>query len=273
MMDAMTILTDWLVRAVDVPLGWLLSLPRDVALLLFAVGTALLMTLARRVVTNQDLLHRCSADMRQLKRLMGDARKAGDKPWLGRLRATVGQIKGMQLAADLRVLVVVLMPVAILAVWASERFDYIPPRVGEPLVVRAAFAVSSIDRVTHLVPSPDLEMTSTAIQVVQSDAQSPPRGIAEWTVRPTEAGEYPFTIRHQGESVVHNAVIGRSWYMPPRQQHSGERLTQTEIALQRYRPLGSSLGGEWTGLPPWMMGYLILTLVLVPLLKYGLRMA
>ncbi len=271
MMDAMTLLTKWLVRVVDVPLGWLLSLPRDVALLLFAVGTALLMTLARRVVTNQDLLHRCSADMRQLKRLMRDARKAGDKQRMGRLRATVGQIKGMQLAADLRVLVVVLMPVAVLAVWASERFDYIPPRVGEPLVVRASFVVSSIDRVTHLVPSPDLELQSTAIQIVQSNAQSPPRGVAEWTVRPTEAGEYPFTIRHQGESLVHRAVIGRSWYMPPFQQHSGERLTRTEVVLQRYLPLGSSLGSEWTGLPPWMMGYLILTLVLVPVLKCGLH--
>jgi hypothetical protein len=272
-MDMMTLLTEWLVRAVDFPLGWLMSLPRDVGLLVFAAGTALVMTLARRMVTDQDLLRRCAADLRQLKRLTGESRKEGDKQRLGRLRATAGLIKGMQLAADLRVLAAVLVPVAILAVWASERFNDIPPRVGEPLVVRASFPASSIDRVTHLVPSPDLELDSTAIQIIRSDGQSPPMGTAEWTVRPTDAGEFPLTIRHQGESVVHRVVIGRTWYRTPVQPHGGERLTRTEVVLERYRPLGSNLGSDWTGLPPWMMGYLILTLVLVPVIKRGLRVA
>ena len=272
-MDVMTLPVEWLVRVVDIPLGWLLSLPRDIALLVFAAGTALVMTLARRMFTNQDQLHRCSGDLRQLKRLAGEARKSGDKQRLSRLRSTVGLIKGMQLAADLRVLAAVLVPVAILAVWASERFNDIPPRMGEPLVVHAIFPASSIDRVTHLVPLPDLELDSTAIQIIRSGAQSPPLGIAEWTVRPTAAGEFSLTIRHLGESAVHRVVVGRTWYLAPVQQHPGERLPRTEVVLERYHPLGSSLGSGWTGLPPWMMGYLFLTLVFVPVLKRGLRVA
>ena len=267
MMDAMTHFTDWLVRAVDFPLGWLLAMPRDAGLLGFALLTATLMTVTRRAVTNQNLLHRCSADLRRLKQFMREARKAGDKKWLGRLRTTVGQIKGMQLAADLRVLVVVLLPVAILAVWASERFDYFPPRVGEELVVRASFPVSSIDRITHMVPPPDLELKSTAIQIIRSDLQTPPLGLAEWTVLPMDKGEYAITIRHQGETAVHPLLVGRTIYFAPQQQHPGERLMRSEVVLKRYLPLGFDLGSHWIGLPPWMIGYLVLTLVLVPVLK------
>ncbi len=272
-MDAMTYATQWLIRLIDIPLGWLLLLPRDAGLLVFAAGTALLMTLARRAVTNQNLLHRCSADLRRLKRFMREARKAGDKPWLGRLRTTASQIKGMQLTADLRLLVVVLFPVAFLAIWASERFDFFPPMVDEDLVVRAYFPASSIDRVTHMVPLPDLDLKSTAIQIVRSSLETPPRGIAEWTVRPAEAGEFTIAIRHQGETAIHRLLAGRAIYFAPQQLHAGARLMRTEIALKRYLPPGCELGSRWIGLPPWMIGYLILTLILVPVLKRLLRVA
>jgi len=272
-MDAMTYATQWLIRLIDIPLGGLLLLPRDAGLLVFAAGTALLMVLARRAVTNQNLLHRCSADLRRLKQFLREARKARDKPWLGRLGKTASQIKRMQLAADLRLLVVALFPVAFLAIWASERFDFFPPNVGEDLVVRAYFPVSSIDRVTHMVPLPDLNLTSTAIQIVRSNLETPPLGIAEWSVRPTEAREFTIAIRHQGETAIHRLVIGRAIYFTPRQQHTAERIMRTEVVLERYLPLGCELGSRWIGLPPWMIGYLVLTLILVPVLKRLLRVA
>ena len=41
-MEFLNSLCAWSVRAIDYPLGWLLWLSRDVTLLLFAAGTALL---------------------------------------------------------------------------------------------------------------------------------------------------------------------------------------------------------------------------------------
>ncbi|MBS0205193.1 MAG: hypothetical protein JSS49_20000 [Planctomycetes bacterium] len=273
MNDALTNLGDWLLRVIDLPLGWLLVLPRDLGLLLFALGTALLMTLVRRFATNQDMLHRCSSDLRQLKSLSRAARQAADKLQVARLRSTVGQIKGMQLSQDLRQLAVVLIPVGILAVWASERLDYIPPRPGDELTVRAHFPASSVDRFTHLVPALGIDLKSTAIQIINRSSLSPPGGMAEWTVVPQDTGDFDLTIRHQGESAVHRLEIGGRTYQAPHQLHAGPRLTRTEVRLDRYLPLGSNCGSEWLGLPPWMIGYLILTLVSVPLWKRLLAIA
>lgn len=266
-------LGEWLVSAVDVPLGWLLDMPRDPGLLLFALGTALLMTLGRRVFTNQDLLRRCAADQQRLKSLRREASAAGDRPWLERLRRTGSQIKGLQLVADLRTLAGVLLPVGFLALWASQRLDYLPPRVGEELAVRASFSPSSVDRITYLVPTPGLELKSTAVQIVRSTAQSPAMGVSEWTVIPRSTGELEIVIRHSGESAVHRLAVGGRVYHAPLQAHPGPRLTRTEIELPRYLPLGSHCGSEWLGLPPWMIGYIALTLVLVPLWKRLLRVA
>lgn len=266
-MDVLNSLYAWTVRAVDYPLGWLLWLPRDVTLVLFAALTALLMTLARRAVTNQDLLRRCAEDLQRLKQLLRQTRRSQDKLTRLRLRSTVGLIKGMQLAADMRVLIVVLLPVAILAIWASERLDFLPPQVDRDLVVRAHFPLSSIEGLTHLVPAADCKLNRTAIQVIRVDAASS-SGLAEWTLHPTSAAEnLAIIIRHRHESATHLVAIGHATYRPPVQSHPNERLALTEVVLDRYRPLGLNLKTEAIGLPPWMVGYLVLTLLLVPALK------
>ncbi|MEK6262690.1 MAG: hypothetical protein AABP62_29180 [Planctomycetota bacterium] len=272
-MDVLNSLCAWTVRAVDYPLSWLLWLPRDVTLVLFAALTALLMTLARRAVTNQDLLRRCSEDLRRLKQLLREAKQARDKPTMLRLRGTAGLIKGMQLAADMRVLIVVLLPVAMLAIWASERLDFLPPQVDRDLVVRAHFPLSSIEGLTHLVPAAGCELKGTAIQVIRADsASASSSGLAEWTLHPTSAAEdLAIVLRHRNESATHRVAIGHATYRPPIQAHANERLALTEVVLDRYRPLGLNLKTETIGLPPWMVGYLVLTLVLVPTLKRLLR--
>jgi membrane protein implicated in regulation of membrane protease activity len=275
--DAMTTLIqicDFCVRTLDYPLGWLLSLPRDLALLVFATGTALLMTFARRAVTNQDLLQRGATDLRRLNELMREARHSGDRSQLNRLRGTVGLVKGMQLAADFKVLVVVLLPIAILAIWAAERFDNFPPRPNEELIIRAHFPLSSVDRLAHLVPSQQFQLKSAAIQIVRASSSSPPTGIAEWTLQPTVAtDDLTITIRHQNESAEHHVAVGRTTSLAPVQSHDNNRLLMTEVVLKRYHPLGLDLGSETIGLPPWMMAYLLLTLVLTPILKRMLRVS
>ncbi len=271
-MNAIADLSEWVVRGLDTPFGWLLLLPRDAALLIFSALTALLMTLARRWVTNQDLLHRCADDLRQLKQLLRIAKQSRDKPSIQRLRRTQALIKGMQLGADLKLLSVVLLPFAALAIWATERLDYFPLCVGEDFVVRAEYPRSSIDSLTHLVPMPGFELKSPAIQVVRPDTETPTVGLAQWTLRPTAVSdELVVTIRHHGESVEHRVAVGRWTYLPPQELHANEWLSRTEVLLARYRPLSLDLRTETIGLPPWMVGYLGLTLLLVPAMKRWLR--
>lgn len=98
--------------------------------------------------------------------------------------------------------------------------------------------------------------------------------MAEWRLRPTSAAdEMLLTVRHQGESAVHRVSVGRREYLPPLQIHPNARLTQTQVLLRRYLPMGLNLHTDAIGLPPWMIGYLALTLLLVPVLKRALRVA
>ncbi len=273
-MDAMTQLCNWIVRTLDIPLGWLLWVPRDVSLFLFALGTALLLTFARRWLTNQDLLQRCAQDLRQLKRLRREVRQSPDKSRLRQLRGTVALVKSRQLRADFQVLLAVLVPLAAIALWAIERLDYLPPRVDQDLIVRAYYPSSSIDELAHLVPARGFELESPAIQLIRPDGQTPPSGLAAWTIRPTAAAnDILLTIRHQSDSAEHHVAIGRKTYLPPQQLHENQRRTKTEVVLERYRPLGLNLKTEVIGLPPWMAGYLVLTLLLVPCLKRLLRVS
>jgi uncharacterized membrane protein (DUF106 family) len=271
--STLTDLTDWLVKPVDYLLGWLLFLPRDLSLLLFAAGTALFMTLVRRFVTNQSLLKDCATDLQTLRVQIREAKQTSDKQGVARKRATVGLIKGMQLAADFRVLAVVLVPVAILAVWASERFDYLPLRVTDEIVVRAHFPVSSNHQLTHLVPIDGLLLQTSSIQVVEPQGKLPPQGTAEWKLKAEAPGEYDISIRHRGETVVHRVNVGGTTYWAPVREYSGERFLKTDVAHRQYLPLGRSLGSDWIKLPPWMLGYLLLTLLLTPAWKRLLRVA
>lgn len=270
-MESLANVSSGLVRFLDGPLGWLLDLPRDLTLLLFATMTALLMVVARRFLTNQDLLHRCAADLKRLKELMRAARSANDMQAVLRYRVTIAQIKGMQFAADMRVLAGVIIPLGAVALWAAGRFDYLPIAFDEDVVVRAHCPVSSIGHLAHVVPVAELALKSSPITVVKADPDDSTRGIAEWRLHPEVPGESTITIRHAGESATCQVIIGESTYAPPIQQQSGSRLVATEVMLRRYFPLGSSLGSDYVHLPPWLIGYLILTVALMPVIKRLLK--
>jgi hypothetical protein len=139
--------------------------------------------------------------------------------------------------------------------------------------LKAHFPASSIDRVTHVVPQASLGLKTPAVQIVQSNQATPPSGVAEWTLHPSEAGEISIVIRHQDQSVSHWVRIGGRSYLPPEQVHANGRIERTEVGLVRYHPLGSDLASGWIGLPPWMIGYVLLTLVLVPAFRRLLGVA
>jgi hypothetical protein len=273
MMELITAICSTLVKTLDGPLGWLLAMPRDLAIVAFATLTALLMTVARRYVTNQNLLHRCSIDLKRLKDLVLAARNSQDKASILRFRTTMAQIKGIQLAADLRVLVVVIVPLGVLAIWATERFDYLPIALNDDIAIRACFPVSSIGRVTHVVPDPAFELLGSPVAIVAADPADPTRAVAEWTLRPRLPGDHSVLIRHERETGTHTLKFGGATYEPPVQIQKCDRISSTEVGIRRYLPLGFSMGGNIVNLPPWLIGYLMLTLGITPVIKRLLQVS
>ncbi len=258
----------------DFLLGWLLALPRDAAIVAIALITSLVLTLVRKWFTNQELLGRCAADLRRLKQLLREARARGDKPSVRRMKGTVSLIKLKQLSAEGRVLLVALLPLALLATWGIERLEYLPPAVGEELTLRAYYPLSSVDRLTHLVPPEgfDLRPASSAVQQVRADEEGARNGVAEWVLiaRGPEA-KTELTIRHQDRAVSHGLRVDGRAYEPPVQMHDENLILATEIQLTQARFLGLVPGAPAIGLPPWVVAYLLLALALVYPLRKVLR--
>lgn len=270
-MNYISELSPTIARLLDYPLGWMLDLPRDAAIVLVAVITSLLLTLARKWTTNQDLLRRCTADLARLKTLIRQSKRAGDRPAVARMRGTVTTIKMMRLNADGVVLAVSLVPIALLAVWAMQRLDYLPPRAGDELQIRATFPLSSVDKLTHLISPPNVEVKSGAIQQVRLDAAGK-SGVAEWTLQPqSDAADLPLVIRHQNQTVTHVLNVGGRVYTAPLQRHPTDRIPETQAELRQAKFLGLVPGIQSIAFAPWLVAYLILTVPLVPLLRRMLR--
>lgn len=268
------------VRIVDGLLGWsLVLLPRDVTLVGLALLTVSLMLAARKFLTDQDLLRRCRADLVRLKQMRRAAKGRGDRDALQRVSRTMVQVQWMQLQADLRVLAVSIVPLAALATWAVERLEYMPTRPGDRVTLTARFPLSSVSRVTHLVPPAEEsgdKLESPALQSVALNASDERRGVARWTVRTGTRGparHVMLVVRHQGESVAHEIEVGTGRYAAPLRTHDGDRQIETEVDLRPYRFLNIVPGLAWLGLPPWMVAYLLLTLAIMPLAKRVCRIS
>lgn len=275
MADGWSNLTREIVAILDLPLAGLLRLPRDVTLVVVALITVVILVMVRRFATNQDQLRRCAADLRRLKQLRREARAAGDQESPPRLARTVNAIKLLRLKADLTVLAFAIVPLGLLATWAVERLDFLPARVEQTLEVTAYFPLSSIGRLTHLVPRPDMAMRSPPLQLVTLDSEDPRQGRARWVIKPLHANvEFELIVHHAGEAASHPIYVGQTRYAPVLIEHRGnQRLARTHVSLDRYKFLGIDPGLERIGLAPWLVAYVVLTLVLTPIIRRLARVA
>ena len=247
-------------RAVgDLLLGWALGLPRDAALVLLAVMSALLALALRRLSTNQHALRLMRADLIQLRRLTRQARAVGDRASIARFRRTATAVRWLQLRQEFRALLVSLVPLAILMTWASQRLEFLPPQSGETVTLTAWLPSSAAGGVVHLVPKTGLDASAGWIQeVVPSRHADQPRGLATWQLRAYERPQaYGLVLRFRGRSVEHPLLVGQKTYLPPRRIHGEDFESQVELCP--YRPLGLARI-PWLPLPPWLTWFLVLTI-------------
>ncbi len=276
-METLNQISDWIVRLADYPLGWLLDLPRDLAIFIVAVGTSFILTIVRKWTTDQNRLRRCREDSARLKQLKREAKRAKDKAALKRIQTTIGMIGMIKMKAEGLPLLVSIVPIAVLAIWALARLDYYPPKPGEPLPVRAYYPKSSVSKLTVLVPPKGAKIEGEAAQFVRISADEM-NGEADWTVVPSEATRsLSLLIRHQGQTVEHPVAVGTRIYDPPVVFHSGAPIDVTEVQLEQAKFLKGFMGFPGVPgidiimFPPWLVAYLIIVIPFVPLLRRALR--
>ncbi len=247
-------------------LGWTLRLTPDFALIVVSVATAVLMTAVRKIATDQDLLRRARADGRRLKQLIRQAKARRDRESIVRHRATQSMLAMMKLRAEARPLVLVIVPVAMLATWAVHRLAYHPPRPGEPIELVAHTPVSWEGELAHVVPETGMTAPAGWIQRISPfDASS---GQARWRFEAT-SGDHPLTLRIHGLSPRRELRVDEGRYAVPLVDH-GHGLW-TEWTARPVKLFGIIPGYAPLGLPPWVVGYLIVVIPSVMLAKRAMR--
>lgn len=257
----------------DLPLGGLLSLPLGGAIAVVALLTSLMLTLARKWFTNQELLGRCRADLARLKTLIRSAKQRRDPATKRRLNETVSLIKLRQLRAEGRVLVWSLLPLLALATWAFERLEFVPPEINQPLQFTASYPLSSVGKLTHILVPEGCELSTSAIQIVGLNESDSSTGLARWTIKAVRSIDGEILIRHDGETAAHGLRVNGFCYAAPVQSHETLKIPTSQIELAPTKFLGIVPGVPAIGFAPWLVAYLGLTLLLTPLLRRLLRVA
>ena len=222
---------DWINNAIlalaDPLLNWLLRLPTDLALVIVAVGTGAIITLARLFTTNQDLLRRCDQDKRRLKELIREAKRQKDKEAVKRYRTTRNMIGMTTMKEEGWPLLAAIVPIAVLGTWCFQRLAFVPPRAGETVSVKAYFPVSAVGELAHVVPQEGLREVSREdseqqrpwIQEIVNDVPGPDgianNGIATWKIQAKARPEpYALEIRSKTVTVEKELLVGQPIYSP-----------------------------------------------------------
>ena len=276
----------------DILLGWLLRFPAGVALATVALGTSAILTFVRPFTTNQDLLKRCKQDKKRLGTLIREAKRRKDKEAVARHRASIAAMAGKTIKAEVKPLLVAILPIAALAIWCFARLGYLPPQPGEPIAVQAYFPASAIGGITHIAPLSGIVPQNGWAQRIIEDPEKGPdgtvNGMASWTVLGEKTKDpYVLKIRSAGRTVEKELLVDGRRYSPVMEFYDAP-IEVVQIDLDSYKPFGvvpgiptlhwdRSAKFPWFRVytresdawffAPWLVGYLLIAVPFVFILR------
>ncbi|PCJ57372.1 MAG: hypothetical protein COA79_16015 [Planctomycetota bacterium] len=292
MMEIFNWLNNALLAISDPFLSWLLNLPRDVALVIIAVATSFIMTIVRKWSTNQDLLKRCDDDKKRLKVLIKTAKENKDKEAIKRYRSSLGMIGGKCMMAEFKPLIWVIIPIAILGTWAFNRMGFFAPKAGENIQITGYFPVADCGDLVFLMPEEGIEVVSSEkdskltepsswikeiklqeLTKEQKEARLKPDGVANWNIKAKAADKpYKLKIRHNDKTYEMDYLVGEKKYSMNFNVFSDtEMVPSAEIKLREYKPFDIVPGIESMMCPPWLVGYMIIAVLMVFVMKPALK--
>ncbi len=270
-MSILDAITHWVLLVGDLLGGWILLLQRDLGLLVVAIVTALMLVGVRRWATDQGWLRRAQADAKRLKQLRREALARGDRAAANRHRTLAGRIGLMRLGGEGKPLLWAIVPVALLAVWAYERMPYLPPEPGAELAVHLVHPASAAGTLAHLVPEDGLaEPADGWVTAFVIDPIDPRQAVASWRLRP-QADHDLIVVSERGR-FAHPLPLTSRNAPPVMLTHTPDMTIFSHLDLVERRLFGIVPGLPAVMLPAWLVGYLILTLAMVPVTKRVFRL-
>jgi uncharacterized membrane protein (DUF106 family) len=292
MLNFLELLNTAVVNAMDYVFGWVLFLPRDLALCTVAVLTAACLSFVRKWTTDQGWLARADADTTRLKELIRDAKKAKDKDAVKRYKESITVIKIKSMKFEGKPLLWSLIPIALLATWAFGRLAYVPPKLNEPVDVKVYVTRSSIGQVLHIAPEDGLDVQNGYVQTAGPDTfPSPanlwercnayvcsnlnmvaqPEGVAVWKVAARDSRKHTLRIRYGGKTYAAGFLAGKRQYAPAVTAVANSPVQAIELVMKPMRLFDYIGAIDFLFLPPWLVAYLLIAIPSVSLLRRVFR--
>jgi hypothetical protein len=263
----------WLILSITDPaLGWMLALPKDVALFIVGIGTAAILTVVRLFTTDQKFLGRCHRDKKRLNVLIKEAKARKDKEAVTRHRATKNLVANKAMRYEGKPLLASLLPIALLGTWCFMRMDYVPPEADEPVKVVAYFPVSASGGVATIVPQVNLRAETGWVQEIQ--AQNVAQGVpadseAVWILHAgAKPQSYNLQIRYKNGTYEQKLLVGqRTYETPVTAYRPSDPILCTQVMLKQVKLFGLLPGIPWLLMPPWLVAYFVIAVPFVSIVK------
>lgn len=282
-------INDFILMLADPLLNWLLVFPLDAVIFIVAILTSAAITFSRKWVTDQEWLKRADDDVKRIKEMIKEAKQRKDKEAIKRHKMTIGLIKMRSMKFELKPLLLAILPILILATWGFGRLGFYPPEPNETVKVKMYIPKSGMGEIAHMLPAEGVDPVSGWVQKPQHDTYPEPDGIWEectrwcaqkmqmmpplggviiWRVKAPENDEpYELNMVYDGETYTKELLVGQRTYGKQMAFYGlNEPVQAIEFALKRFKLFGV-IGGFGPWFPPWMVAYLIIACIFVPVLK------
>ena len=117
------------------------------------------------------------------------------------------------------------------------------------------------------------DRTGAWLGAVLRQKADPLEGVAVWHISSRDAKPHTIKLRYAGRTYEKDLLAGTRRYATPVEFYPDAPVQAIKLALEPLRLFGAigAIGYGGFSLPPWLVGYLLITIPFVPLLKRYLR--
>lgn len=260
-----------LYRPCDWGLGWVSFLGPVGAVAAVGLISGVAIILIQKYASDQELLGRCREDLRELKRRLREAKRAGNREEQGRLSALIRRIGGKYVGRSLLPALWTVPLITVVGLWTGSRLAYVPIRPGDMIEVIAHFE-DGASGFAHLLTKGGLRVEGGAIAAVEAPKEARGRQ-ARWKVRADHEGEASLLVRFSDRSHEVAVPVVRGGGRAPapvkifnEQTDAQDQLQAVELRLRpAMTPAWWNVWLDWAGL------YLLAAVACALGLRYALK--
>ncbi len=204
-------------------MGPFLSINPTLAIGLLSFLIALLMTLAYKLTTNQEVMRTLKADMKKFQKQMKDLQKEPEKMMDVQKKAMQKNMEYMK--HSMRPTLITLLPLLLIFGWLNANFSYLPLTPGNDFTVTLTFQDSAYGPVQIVVPE--------GVKVLDSVEKNIQDGTVSWTLN-AEEGEYILQFQHAGQEYEKQILVTPDHgYIQPVMKVKNSPLKQIAVGNQK----------------------------------------